>query len=308
MHPTPIIHNPSSFCYLCISMKITIDSRAGFCPGVQRAITKAEENLENREVFYSLGSLLHNEQEMRRLGDLGLKVAKTHDISKLSGEKLLIRAHGEPPETFKKANKHGIEVINATCPVVSRLQRKISDASEEMQQVDGQLIIFGKKDHPEVIGLVGNANGLAKVISNEKDLEMLDYGRPVRMFSQTTMDGDQYEHVSALLKAKMSELHSEPDFVKFDTICHHVTNRIPALKKFATQSEVIIFVSGSESSNGKKLFSICSEVNPRSYFISQISEFREDWVKDANSVGISGAASTPLWLMEKVVEKIKQIN
>jgi 4-hydroxy-3-methylbut-2-enyl diphosphate reductase len=289
-------------------MIITIDKTAGFCPGVHRAIHKAEKELEQDNELFSYGSLLHNELEMQRLQDDGLRLAEKDDISLLNNKKLLIRAHGEPPETYMLAEKHGVELIDATCPVVKRLQQKVRRAAEEMKNVKGQIVIFGKQNHPEVIGLAGNAMGLATVISSAEDLATLDISCPVRLFSQTTMDKDHYNAFALFLDEGMRKYQPEPDFISYDSVCHHVTKRVPALKKFATHADVIIFVSGKESSNGKKLFNICLEINPKTYFISASNELKTEWFEHVKSVGISGAASTPLWLMEDVAVKIKEMN
>lgn len=264
--------------------------------------------MENNGELYSLGSLLHNELEMGRLQGNGLILKKREDLPGLQDKKVLIRAHGEPPQTFIDAKDQGIGLIDATCGVVKRLQQKIKKATEEMSVVDGQVIIFGRHDHPEVIGLMGHARSLGCVISNPDDLSKVDPSRAVRLFSQTTMDADLYEHIYSLLKHKMSDASPEPDLVKYDTICHHVSKRIPALRIFAAKFELIIFVSGKESSNGKKLYSICKEVNPRSHFIESGEELQKDWFSGIGTIGISGAASTPGWLMEEVAEKIKQLD
>ena len=289
-------------------MNITIDKTAGFCPGVHRAIHKAEKELDQDNELFSYGSLLHNELEMQRLQADGLRLAEKDDILLLNNRKLLIRAHGEPPETYVLAEKHGVELIDATCPVVKRLQQKVRRAAEEMKKVKGQIVIFGKQKHPEVIGLCGNAMGLATVISFAEDIAALDLSRPVRLFSQTTMDKDHYNAFALSLEEEIRKYQSEPDLISYDSVCHHVTKRVPALKKFAANADVIIFVSGNESSNGKKLFAICSEVNPRTYFVSGPNELKTEWFEHVRSVGISGAASTPLWLMEDVAVKIKEIN
>ncbi|NQT78701.1 MAG: 4-hydroxy-3-methylbut-2-enyl diphosphate reductase [Bacteroidetes bacterium] len=289
-------------------MIITIDKTAGFCPGVHRAIHKAEKELEQDNELFSYGSLLHNELEMQRLQADGLRLAEKDDMLLLNHKKLLIRAHGEPPETYMLAKTHGVELIDATCPVVKRLQQKVRRAAEEMKKVKGQILIFGKQNHPEVIGLSGHAMGLATVISSAEDIAALDLSRPVRLFSQTTMDSDHYNAFALFLDEEIRKYQPEPDFISHDSICHHVTKRVPALKKFAANVDVIIFVSGKESSNGKKLFNICLEINPETYFVSKLNELRTAWFEHVNSVGISGAASTPLWLMEDVAAKIKEMN
>ena len=258
--------------------------------------------------LYSLGSLLHNELEMDRLKGNGLILKMRNDLQSLTDKKVLIRAHGEPPQTFTEAEKQGVELIDATCGVVKRLQQKIKLAAEEMSTLDGQVVIFGRHDHPEVIGLMGHSNGRGIVITTPQDIVKIDALKAVRLFSQTTMDADLYEEIYNLLTLHMQKAQPEPDIKRFDTICHHVSKRIPALKTFASNSEVIIFISGRESSNGKKLFSICREINARSHFIGSDDELRQEWFSGVTSVGISGAASTPHWLMEDVAKKIKQLH
>ncbi len=288
-------------------MKITIDKAAGFCPGVQRAIRKAEKNLHKEGAFHSLGSLLHNEAEMVRLEEHGLKVVGHVDIPGLGGHKLLIRAHGEPPETYLLAEEHGVEVVDATCSVVKRLQQQVRQAALEMEKVNGQVVIFGKKGHPEVEGLVGQAQGLSIVIGSADDLKRIDLTKPIRLFSQTTMDADQYLFISDSIQKKVYDGHANPDFQRIHINCWHVTRRVPALLDFARRHDVVIFVSGRESSNGKKLFKTCSEHNPDTYFISGPEELKKAWFEGREKIGISGAASTPLWLMEEIAEKIKEM-
>jgi 4-hydroxy-3-methylbut-2-enyl diphosphate reductase len=288
-------------------MKIVIDSNAGFCPGVKHAIKKAEKNLRKDDVFYCLGDLLHNEQEMERLERQGLKVVDAADIPGLEGQKLLLRAHGEPPETYVKAHEHDVKVVDTTCGVVRRLQQRVRQAAEEMDGLDGQLVIFGKHGHPEVAGLLGNAGERGIVVSSIEELENVDASRPVRLFSQTTMDRDDYLELAAALQQRVDRSGGQADLIRHDSICRHVSERVPALREFAAAHELIIFVSGRRSSNGNKLFRICKAGNPDSYFISGPGELDASWFAGVDSVGISGSASTPLWLMEKVAEKIKAL-
>ncbi len=288
-------------------MIITIDKVAGFCPGVRRAIKKAEDELGKSDEFYSYGSILHNDSEMHRLEDQGLSIASEDDLEKLGGKKLLIRAHGEPPETYKYLEKIGVEVVDATCAVVRRIQQQVGRAADDMKKVDGQLLIFGRKMHPEVIGLAGNAKGMALILESKDELDIVDLSRPIRLFSQTTMDADQYLFISDTIQKGVREQQEEPDFIRYDTICRHVTDRIPSLEGFAERSDVIIFVSGKESSNGKKLFNVCKEKNPKTFFISEPDELKREWLDGVSTVGISGAASTPQWLMENVARKIEEI-
>jgi len=288
-------------------MIITIDKAAGFCPGVRNAIRKADSMLEKEGSFSCLGSLLHNDKEMGRLGEKGLKVISHDDIPGLSEKKLLFRAHGEPPETYKLTDEYGVEVIDATCGVVRKLQKQVQAAADDMEKAGGQVVIFGKPGHPEVIGLMGHARGLGIVIRSAQDLSKVDMSKPVRLFSQTTMDEAGFQLITVAIKQQMDKKTTKNNFISHNTICPHVSNRAPFLKKFASEHEVIIFVSGRESSNGKKLFRISSEVNPQTYFITEPAEMKPEWFKGAGSVGISGAASTPQWLMEEVARKIEAL-
>ena len=271
--------------------------------------------MQGAEVFYSLGSLLHNDNEMERLRDKGLEdvddLGDLEDVGENEDRRLkkrvLVRAHGEPPETFERAKSLGVELIDATCGVVKRLQDKIKAAQIEMTKRNGQVVIFGKPWHPEIIGLLGQTDGKGILITSMQELGKIDMSRPVQLFSQTTMDGKTYWMISDAIKQQMLKMGNK-DFEQHDSICRHVTNRIPALQQFAEESEVIIFVSGRESSNGKKLFKVSKEVNARTHFISGMDELDPEWIKEASSVGISGSASTPLWLMEEVAEKLKSIS
>lgn len=289
-------------------MKITIDKAAGFCPGVRRAIRTAEAELEQAKYLSTLGSLLHNESEMQRLAKYGLELVTKDEIKDLSGKKVLFRTHGEPPETFNLANKNGVEIIDATCGVVRRLQQQVNKAAKEMEELNGQVLIYGKVGHPEVNGLLGYCEGRGVLISSLDDLVKVDLTRPIRLFSQTTMDGEAYLATAKEIQQRANQLSPVSDFEKYDTICRHVSNRIPSIKKFASEVELLIFVSGKASSNGKKLFSVCSKVNPESYFISGPDELRPEWFANKQTIGISGAASTPEWLMEEVAKKIGEIN
>lgn len=300
---------PGSFFLSLPIMKIIIDNAAGFCPGVQHAINLAEEELQDVGSLYSLGSLLHNEMEMGRLRNMGLiDIGDLNELADSGVKKVLIRAHGEPPETYKKAASMGIELIDASCGVVKRLQQKVKRAADEMELKKGQVVIFGKPGHPEVTGLLGQTAGEGILVSSLQDLGKLDMARPVRLFSQTTMDGRSFELLEEAIENQMRKKNANPDFTSSNTICRYVSRRIPAMKEFALQSEVIIFVSGRESSNGKKLYKICKEVNPRTYFISETGEIERNWFSNVSTVGITGAASTPQWLMEELAEKIRKIQ
>jgi 4-hydroxy-3-methylbut-2-enyl diphosphate reductase len=288
-------------------MKISIDKAAGFCPGVQRAIKKAEKELHKSKELASYGSLLHNELEMSRLESCGLWLAEKKDIPGLKGKKLLFRSHGEPPSSYELSRANNVEVIDATCATVKRLQNLVKLAAEEMEALDGQVVIYGKPDHPEVLGLLGQTDNRGIVVNNEDDLANIDFMRPVRLYSQTTMDKDNFEQLSLMLEQKLRAAGND-DFVSNNTICRHVINRIPSLTAFAEQNDVIIFVSGRESSNGNKLFKISKNINPYTHFVSNPDEVKGEWIKDAKHVGVSGAASTPVWLMEEVAKKIKEMS
>lgn len=272
------------------------------------AIRKAEAELGQANHLSSLGSLLHNELEMKRLEKSGLELVKIDEVKNLGGKKVLFRAHGEPPETFKLAEDNEVEIIDTTCGVVRRLQQQVNKAAEEMEKLNGQILIYGKAGHPEVIGLLGYSKGRGVLISSLDDLGKIDLSRPVRLFSQTTMDGDDYLAIANRIQSEMQALQEKPDFEKHDTICRHVSNRIPLIEKFASEVELLIFVSGKESSNGKKLFNVCSKVNTASYFISGPNELKSEWFANKQEIGISGAASTPQWLMEEVAQKIREIS
>lgn len=291
-------------------MKVEIDKYAGFCWGVVRAIDFAEKALTNEPVLYSLGDIIHNTAEVNRLTTLGLQSISVTDLDAIpEGSKVLIRAHGEPPSTYKKAMERGIELIDATCPVVTKVQERIRKFYDNRYQV----VIFGKKDHAEVIGLLGVTGGNAIVIlSVEEALEKVDCTKPTVLFSQTTMDKPTFYKIAETLRNRISSFEVgsiEDTAVEFhakDTICGQVSGREKKLREFARSNDVILFAAGRKSSNGKVLFHIAEEENPRTYFIESAEEI--DWSKleGAESVGISGATSTPQWLMEEIKAVILQ--
>lgn len=291
-------------------MKVEIDKYAGFCWGVVRAIDFAEKALTNEPVLYSLGDIIHNTAEVNRLNALGLQSISVTDLDAIpEGSKVLIRAHGEPPSTYKKAMERGIELIDATCPVVTKVQERIRKFYDNRYQV----VIFGKKDHAEVIGLLGVTGGNAIVIlSVEEALEKVDCTKPTVLFSQTTMDKPTFYKIAETLRNRISSFEVgsiEDTAVEFhakDTICGQVSGREKKLREFARSNDVILFAAGRKSSNGKVLFHIAEEENPRTYFIESAEEI--DWSKleGAESVGISGATSTPQWLMEEIKAVILQ--
>ncbi len=267
----------------------------------------AEEELGKGQKLPTYGAMLHNEMEMDRLEKCGMILVDKEGFEKLRGGKVLFRAHGEPPDTYKQAEENELEVIDTTCGVVKNLQKKIARAFREMEDIGGQVVIFGKSGHPEVLGLLGQTEDKGILIRYAEDLAKVDPAKPVRMFSQTTMDRDEYVALAEKLQQKMLDDAGNEDFTREDSICSHVVNRIPFLTHFATQHDVIIFVSGKDSSNGKKLFNISRKVNPNTYFVSDPDELWAEWLSNAGSVGISGAASTPQWLMEKIADRIKDM-
>lgn len=289
-------------------MHIEVDKESGFCPGVVAAIFKAEKQLDETDSLYCLGDIVHNSQEVQRLEDLGLVTIEHADLERLYDTKVLLRAHGEPPSTYAMARQHGIQIIDATCPVVLKLQKKIKKVYDEECRDGGlqapQIVIFGKIGHAEVNGLVGQTEGTAIVIEHPEDLSKVDFSRPVRLFSQTTMAVDKFK----LLAERIQSLMQRPeDFEWQDTICRQVANRIPHLEEFAARHDVILFVSGLKSSNGKALFAVCQGVNARSYLVSQPEEVTAEMIAGAQSIGICGATSTPMWQMEQVAQYVKSL-
>lgn len=287
-------------------MKVTIDPDSGFCFGVNHAIELAEQALRAGETVYSLGELVHNQVQMDKLKGLGLKVITRDELPLVSGETVLFRAHGEPPETFRLAEQLGIKVINATCPIVIKLQQRVSESASVVSGADMQVVIFGKKGHAEVAGLVGNARNKALVIENDNDFSEIDLTRPVHLFSQTTMDGQAYEQVGEALRQRMAEKGNFALNIQ-KSVCRQVSGRAPSLRTFAKAHDVIVFVSGKNSANGNYLFGICKAENSRSYFVGSAENIDKQWFENALTVGVSGATSTPGWLIEQVAAYIAEI-
>ncbi len=281
-------------------MLIEIDPHSGFCFGVVNAIEKAEETLAKDNILYCIGDIVHNNIEVDRLKDQGLKTINHSEFGKLSNAKVLFRAHGEPPLSYSIAKENNIEVIDASCPVVLNLQKKIKKTFLDLKKSDGQILIYGKKGHAEVNGLVGQTEGKAIVIEFVEDLKKVDFDKPVILFSQTTKTISGFKEITDILK---SECRNE--LKVNDTICRKVSNRMPNIRDFAKKHDVIIFVSGKKSSNGKLLYDVCKQENSQSYFVSHPDEVKNVWFTEAKSVGISGATSTPSWLMEQIAETIK---
>lgn len=282
-------------------MKIEIDHKSGFCFGVVNAIGKAEEMLKSVDMLYSLGHIVHNEQEVQRLQELGLRTISHDEYFKLKNCKVLIRAHGEPPSTYEYARENNIELIDATCPVVLKLQERVRKAAETMRDENGQVVIFGHTGHAEVTGLAGQTNHEAIILDDPEDLGKLDLSKPAIVFSQTTKSVADFQKLT-----KNIESQSISGRIKaHDTICRQVSNRVPHLRTFATRYDIVIFVGGRQSSNARVLFDVCKETNAHSYFVSLPGDLCPDWFSGAKSVGICGATSTPEWLMKQVAERIK---
>jgi 4-hydroxy-3-methylbut-2-en-1-yl diphosphate reductase len=292
-------------------MKVEVEKTSGFCFGVENAVRIAGEALEKGEKVYCLGEIVHNEIEVERLRSLGLITIDYKDFEKLNDCKVLIRAHGEPPSTYERARANNITLIDATCPIVHTLQERIKQAWLNAARENGQIVIYGKKGHAEVIGLLGQIEGDAILISDEEELDKIDFSRPVHLFSQTTKSRENYEHLAKKIR-ESQETYSQGTDIKpylkvYNTICGQVSGRIPNLREFSHQHDVVIFVSGKGSSNGRMLFSICKAENQRSHFISSPDEIKNGWFSDNDRVGICGATSTPKWLIHEVASSVEKI-
>ena len=286
-------------------LRIEIDDKSGFCFGVVRAISEAEKALAGGETVYSLGDIVHNRIEVQRLEKLGLSTVTHADMPRLTGRLLFFRAHGEPPTTYALAAAHRIRLIDATCPVVARLQTLVKKAHEQMSGCNGQVVILGKRGHAEVVGLTGQVQAPTIVIEGEKDLGLIDFTRPVYFLSQTTQSIALFE----ALGAEMRRRAAHPDGVRIDdTICRQVSNREQHLAEFARRFDVVVFVCGRKSSNGKVLSEVCRRANARTHTVEEAAEIDPAWFPGAESVGICGATSTPKWLMQEVADRIGQIG
>lgn len=287
-------------------MIVTIDSNSGFCFGVVNAIQAAENILKQEDSLYCLGDIVHNNKEVERLAEMGLVIIDHEQFKKLRNVQVLIRAHGEPPETYKTALNNGIKLIDASCPVVLKLQNNVRLGNEKMHEQDGQLVIYGKQGHAEVSGLAGQTNGEAIVVNSKDDLlEKIDFSKPVNLFSQTTQSIEGFNDIVETIEANQKESGAEGQFIVHDTICRQVSHRAPQMKTFSKNHDVVLFVSGKKSSNGKYLYGVCKDTNPRSYFISSKEEIDYSWFNTEESIGICGATSTPRWLMDEVAEAIE---
>ena len=280
-------------------IQVEIDSGSGFCFGVTTAIKKAEEELAAGKKMYCLGDIVHNGMEVERLTAMGMTTINHEQLRELHDVKVLLRAHGEPPETYELARRNNIEIIDATCPVVLQLQNRIKKQFDA--NPDAQIVIFGKNGHAEVLGLVGQTRSQAIVIEHFDEVLKLDFNRDIYLYSQTTKSLDEFHRIIEYIQSHISPTAV---FRSFDTICRQVANRMPNIARFATQHDVIIFVSGRKSSNGKVLYNECKAVNPNSYHVENAEEINLDWFANAKTVGICGATSTPKWLMEECRDHI----
>ena len=288
-------------------MEVRIDQNSGYCFGVEFAIQMAEDEMADGKL-YCLGDIVHNSMEVERLNKKGLQVIDREELKNITDSKVLIRAHGEPPETYELALKNNIELVDASCPVVLKLQNRVKLAYDKMKASDGQIVIYGKLGHAEVIGLTGQTNNEAIIVMEEADLDKIDFTRPVTLFSQTTKSTKGFYHIRSLIEERIKQAKGtleELDFSANDSICRQVSNREPQLQKFAREVDVIVFVSGKKSSNGKALYGVCKNENERSYFVENEKELDSKWFAPEDKVGICGATSTPMWLMEKVAGYIE---
>ena len=276
-------------------VNVEIDSGSGFCFGVTTAIQKAEEELAKGNTLYCLGDIVHNGQECERLKKMGLITINHEEFAQLHNVKVLLRAHGEPPATYELARKNQIEIIDATCPVVLRLQKRIKQEYDNSPD-NKQIVIYGKNGHAEVLGLVGQTNGKAIVIEGLSEVDRLDFSKDIRLYSQTTKSVDEFRQIVAYIQEHISP---EASFEYHDTICRQVANRMPNIRGFASNHDLIFFVCGRKSSNGKILYHECKKVNPNTHLIDQPDEINRSLLEGVQSIGICGATSTPKWLMEE---------
>ena len=284
-------------------IKVEIDNGSGFCFGVTTAIRKAEEELARGTTLYCLGDIVHNSMECERLKQMGLITIDHDQLSRLHHAKVLLRAHGEPPATYEIARRNDIEIIDATCPVVLQLQKRIK--TQWNVDTPPQIVIFGKRGHAEVLGLVGQTDGKAIVIENFDEVRQLDFSKDIYLYSQTTKSLDEFHRIISYIQSHIAPIAT---FRSFDTICRSVANRMPNIKQFAAQHDLILFVCGRKSSNGRVLFNECLSVNANTQLIEGPDEIKASWLDNIQSVGICGATSTPKWLMEQCRDAIINIQ
>lgn len=292
-------------------MNVTIDKNSGYCFGVEFAIKMAEDEMQESDQLFCLGDIVHNDMEVKRLSKKGLVVIDREKLQELSNCKVLIRAHGEPPETYRTAIENNIELIDASCPVVLKLQHRVKTAFDKMERENGQIVIYGKKGHAEVIGLTGQTLEKAIVVMEEKDLDKIDFNKPLTLFSQTTKSTKGFYELKERIENRIVETKgaiTDVDFNANDSICRQVSNREPQLLNFSKDNDVIIFVSGKKSSNGKALYQVCKSRNKKSYFVENESEINPSWFRASDKIGICGATSTPMWLMEQIKSHITSLE
>lgn len=290
-------------------MKVEIDENSGYCFGVEFAIQMAEDEMVEGHELYCLGDIVHNSMEVERLYKKGLRTITRDDLKDLRDCKVLIRAHGEPPETYQIAIENNIELVDASCPVVLKLQNRVKNAYDQTKQRDGQLVIYGKPGHAEVIGLTGQTDNEAIIVTGEADLHKVDFKRPITLYSQTTKSTKGFYELKSIIEQRIESdglLSIADDFSANDSICRQVSNREPHMEKFSQKHDVILFVAGKKSSNGKALYNVCRSHNSRSYFIESEKDLDEKWLKAGDSIGICGATSTPTWLMEQVADYVRK--
>lgn len=291
-------------------MNIEIDKNSGYCFGVEYAIEMAEDELNESGQLYCLGDIVHNHMEVERLAAKGLVIIDNEQLKNLKDCKVLIRAHGEPPETYRIAIENNIELIDASCPVVLKLQNRVKGSFDQMEEQEGQIVIYGKPGHAEVIGLTGQTKEKAIIVMEDEDLEQIDFSKPVTLYSQTTKSTKGFYRLKALIEERITEAKGDAlevtNFKANDSICRQVSNREPSMEKFSQKHDVIIFVSGKKSSNGRALYGVCKSFNERSYFVGSEEEIDLSWIKPTDSIGICGATSTPMWLMEQVQDYIQK--
>lgn len=284
-------------------MVVEIDNNSGFCFGVRRAIETLEEGLRSGHELYCVGDIVHNEREIERLKAQGLKVTDSSRLVELHDKDVLFRAHGEPPASYEIVRQNGLRLTDATCPVVLKLQQRIREAYTKQKATGGQVVIYGKRGHAEVIGLVGQTGGDCTLIENIDQVDKIDFGRNIEIFSQTTKDGKHYQEIVRAIRER-----AQAGVVAHDTICRQMTERAEHLPQFVRSHDVVVFVGGAKSSNSKMLFDICVSLNERSHFVTREDEVEPEWIEaeGVRSVGITGATSTPLWLMERVKKWIEE--
>ncbi|MEP1031937.1 4-hydroxy-3-methylbut-2-enyl diphosphate reductase [Ekhidna sp.] len=289
-------------------MRVEIDENSGYCFGVEFAIQMAEDEMSEGQQLYCLGDIVHNSMEVERLYNKGLRTITREELKNLTDCKVLIRAHGEPPETYQIAIKNNIELVDASCPVVLKLQNRVKNAYDLVKSKNGQLVIYGKPGHAEVIGLTGQTSNEAIIITGTDDLKKIDFSRPITLYSQTTKSTKGFYSIKEEIEKRIEKeglLSVADDFNPNDSICRQVSNREPHMEKFSQKHNVIVFVAGRKSSNGKALYNVCLSHNPRSYFVENEKEIDLTWIKPEDSIGICGATSTPTWLMEQVADFLK---